>query len=336
MKNSVRRLLDHTPVHGVPAIGVPGLVIRGCAPIVGVLGVVRNAECGPAPGFRGRVVGRVAEVESIGVRGCTRPPVLDFRLTGGVSVAARAASATSMWPLLTGHDPPGGLAPRFRGCPPMVGATVVVRNAESRPGPGVSWLRWWSSSGGRVHRCARVYSTTGTRLPPRRRRHGGCVCWPRDLYVAPSLQVPPHRVVTPRVAVGGHQWWEGPGCPQCGVWLGPGIRGWTPMVGGVRLSAMRSLGPAPGYRGCVVGRVAQVESNGIRGCTRPPVLDFRPAGGVSVAACADRATPMPPLLTGRAPRLHPGRGLCAHSKAPATRRGVLWRVPVCVKLLGRR
>ena len=29
------------------------------------------------------------------------------------------------------------------------------------------------------------------------------------------------------------QWWVGSGCPQCGVWPGPGIRGCVPIVGGV-------------------------------------------------------------------------------------------------------
>ena len=32
----------------------------------------------------------------------------------------------------------------------------------------------------------------------------------------------------------------------------------------------------------VVGRVVEVESIGVGGCTRRPVLDFRPAGGVIV------------------------------------------------------
>ena len=45
-------------------------------------------------GFCGCVVGRVVEVEFIGVRGRTRRPVLDFRPTVGVIVAARAGPAT--------------------------------------------------------------------------------------------------------------------------------------------------------------------------------------------------------------------------------------------------
>ena len=85
----------------------PHHLFRWCAPIVGGVVVVRNAESGPAPGFRGRVGGRVAEVESNGVSGCTRRPVLDFRPIGGVSVAALATPATSMWPLFAGRAPPG-------------------------------------------------------------------------------------------------------------------------------------------------------------------------------------------------------------------------------------
>ena len=48
-------------------------------------------------------------------------------------------------------------------------------------GLGLLWVCCWSSGGGRVRRCRRVCSTSGTRLPPNRRRHRGCVCWPRDL-----------------------------------------------------------------------------------------------------------------------------------------------------------
>ena len=58
--------------------------------------VVRNAESEPASGFRGCVVGRVLEVESVGVRGRTRRPVLDFRRTVGVIVAACAGPANSV------------------------------------------------------------------------------------------------------------------------------------------------------------------------------------------------------------------------------------------------
>ena len=59
---------------------------------MGASGVVRNAESGPAPGFRGCVVGRVVEVESVGVRGRTRRPVLDFRPAVGIVVAAVPAT----------------------------------------------------------------------------------------------------------------------------------------------------------------------------------------------------------------------------------------------------
>ena len=181
---------------------------------------------GPAPGFRGRVVGRVAEVECNGVRGCTRRPVLDFRPTGGVSVAARAAPATSMcppfdrsrpagWqrPGLPWVDTNGGLGP---GCPqcgvwlgpgirervPIVGGVgLVVRNAESVSGPGLSCVGCWSSGGGRVHRCARVYSTTGTRLPP------------RSNSSSRQLVLPPRPVCAPLLT----------GRAPPGVCLGPGI-----------------------------------------------------------------------------------------------------------------
>ena len=161
----------------------------------------------------------------------------------------------------------------------------------------------WSSSGGRAQRCARVYSTSATRLPTHRRRHRGRACCPRDLYVPPGDRSRPTGWQRPELSwgapmVGGirlsavrglagtrnswvrpHCWWCRSGCPQCGV---------------------RSI-PAPGFRGCVVGRVAEVESIGVRGCTRPPVLDFRLTGGVSVAARATPATSMCPKVTGPAP-----------------------------------
>ena len=69
-----------------------------CAPIMGPAFVVRVAECGPAAGCCGCVVGRVVEVESVGVGGRTRRPVLDFRPTVGVIVAACAGPATSVTP----------------------------------------------------------------------------------------------------------------------------------------------------------------------------------------------------------------------------------------------
>ena len=60
--------------------------------MMGASGVVRNAESGPAPGFRGCVVGRVVEVESVGVCGRTRRPVLDFLPAVGIVVAAVPAT----------------------------------------------------------------------------------------------------------------------------------------------------------------------------------------------------------------------------------------------------
>ena len=105
-------------------------VVRGCPPMMGGGPVVRNAESGPASGCCGCVVGRVVEVESIGVRGCTRCPVLDFP-TVGVIVAACAGPATSVAPSWQ-VAPRRVVSPRgFRGCAPMMGGAVVVRNAES-------------------------------------------------------------------------------------------------------------------------------------------------------------------------------------------------------------
>ena len=66
--------------------------------MMGVAVVVRNAECCPEQRFCGCVVGRVVEVEFIGVCGGTRRPVLDFRPTVGVIVAARAGPATYVAP----------------------------------------------------------------------------------------------------------------------------------------------------------------------------------------------------------------------------------------------
>ena len=68
------------------------------APMMGGGPVVRNAESGTSPGCCGCVVGRVVEVEFIGVCGGTRRPVLDFRPTVGVIVAARAGPATYVAP----------------------------------------------------------------------------------------------------------------------------------------------------------------------------------------------------------------------------------------------
>ena len=60
--------------------------------MTGAAVVVRNAECGPYLGFCECVVGRVVEVESIGVCGRTRRPVLDFRPAVGIVVAAVPAT----------------------------------------------------------------------------------------------------------------------------------------------------------------------------------------------------------------------------------------------------
>ena len=90
------RLLVQAQLSAMRSLVGPGF--RGCAPMMGAAVVVRNAESGPAPGFRGCVVGRVVEVESVGVRGRTRRPVLDFRPTVGVIVAACAVPATYVAP----------------------------------------------------------------------------------------------------------------------------------------------------------------------------------------------------------------------------------------------
>ena len=89
-------LLVQAQLSAMRSLVGPGF--RGCAPMMGAAVVVRNAESGPAPGFRGCVVGRVVEVESVGVRGRTRRPVLDFRPTVGVIVAACAVPATYVAP----------------------------------------------------------------------------------------------------------------------------------------------------------------------------------------------------------------------------------------------
>ena len=74
----------------------PAPGFRGCAPMMGAAVVVRDAECAPSPGCCGCVVGRVVEVEFIGVRGRTRRPVLDFRSTVGVIVVVCAGPATDV------------------------------------------------------------------------------------------------------------------------------------------------------------------------------------------------------------------------------------------------
>ena len=175
-------------------------------------------------GFCGCVVGRVVEVESIGVRGCTRRPVLDFRPTVGVIVAARAASATPMWPLLTGHDPPDAFRPGFswacanggchRGCPQF----------WVRPrGFVAALLVEWRRSSATV--CAGVLDHRYSTSAPQE-----VSAWLRVL--------PPRPLCGPQVT--------GPAPPGGNA---PGCRGWTPMVGGVRLSAMRSRARSV-VRGC--------------------------------------------------------------------------------------
>ena len=124
------RLLVQAQLSAMRSLVGPGCGIGGCAPIMGASGVVRNAESGPASCFRGCVVGRVVEVESVGVRGRTRRPVLDFRPTVGVIVAACAVPATYVAP----HWQAASrrvISPRgFHECAPMMGATVVVPKAE--------------------------------------------------------------------------------------------------------------------------------------------------------------------------------------------------------------
>ena len=60
--------------------------------MMGAAVVVRNAESEPYLGCCGCVVGRVVEVEFVGVCGRTRRPVLDFLPTVGVIVAAVPAT----------------------------------------------------------------------------------------------------------------------------------------------------------------------------------------------------------------------------------------------------
>ena len=121
-------LLVQAQLSAMRSLVGPGF--RGCAPMMGASVVVRNAECGPYLGCCECVVGRVVEVESIGVRGRTRRPVLDFRPTVGVIVAACAVPATYVaphWQVAARRV----ISPRgFHGCAPMMGATVLVRNAE--------------------------------------------------------------------------------------------------------------------------------------------------------------------------------------------------------------
>ena len=122
---------------GCPQCGVwPGCGIGGCAPMMGASGVVRNAESEPVSGCCGCVVGRVVEVEFVGVCGRTRRPVLDFRPAVGIVVAAVPATYVApRWQVASRRV----ISPRgFHGCAPMMGAGVVVRNAELHP--GLSWV----------------------------------------------------------------------------------------------------------------------------------------------------------------------------------------------------
>ena len=156
-----------------------------------------------------------------------------------------------------------------------------------------------------------MYSTTGTRLPPHRRRQRGSACYPRDLYVSQGDRSRPTG-------------WQRPGLPWVdtnGGWglvvrnaeSGPICSSWVCTHSWCRLllSATRSLGPAPGYRVWVVGRVVEVESIGIRGCTRRPLLDFHPAathhhGG----ACCPRDLFGPELTVTPRRWLRPGCPQC--------------------------
>ena len=162
------------------------------------------------------------------------------------------------------------------------------------PGPRFSWVRCWSSSGGRVRRCTRAYSTSGTRLSPHCRRHRGCVCCPRNLC-GPSLagRVPPGDFAAGISWVCANDGCRR-GCPQCGVRPGHGIGWCAPIVGVYGVVRNAESEPVSGCCGCVVGRVVEVESVGVRGRTRRPVLDFRPTVGVIVAACAVPATSVAP------------------------------------------
>ena len=112
--------------------------------MMGDAGIVRNAEWGPAPGCCGCVVGRVVEVESIGVRGRTRRPVLDFPTVGVIVAACAAPPRDLCGPHLTAHLPPGGVAPvvpqcegwpgrGIGGCAPILGPAVGVHKAGIRP-----------------------------------------------------------------------------------------------------------------------------------------------------------------------------------------------------------
>ena len=234
-----------------------------------------------------------------------------------------------------------------RGCAPMMGPALVVRNAESGPAPGVLWPRCWSSSGGRVHRYTRVYSTSGTRLPPHRRGQRGCVCCPRDLYVAPVDGSRPAGRFSHRGFVGVRQWWVPPWlsamrsvagtrnswvgthcwggwcCPQCGVCTIQDIRRCLPIMGLGVVDCPQCVTPqAPGRgRGGAVGewlctnqRLCRVCPGGVSG-----------GGGVvlirTISGC-------PPIMgLGVVVRT---AGTRKHEKRhPPHNDRVVWRVPVC-------
>ena len=88
------------------------------------------------------------EVESIGVRGRTRRPVLDFR-TVSVIVAACAGPATYLPSPLTARLPPGGYAPGFVGVHPswmFPVLSAVLSVGRARVVVGVLLVEWWRSS----------------------------------------------------------------------------------------------------------------------------------------------------------------------------------------------
>ena len=90
-------------------------------------------------------------------------------------------------------------------------------------GTAVLWVRCWSSDGGRVHRCTRAYSTSGTRLSPYCRRHRGCVCCPpRTMWPLVGRSRPAGWFRTGVSWVCANDGWCFC-CPHCGVWSGLGL-----------------------------------------------------------------------------------------------------------------
>ena len=162
---------------------------------MGASGVVRKAESEPVSGCCGCVVGRVEEVEFVGVCGRTRRPVLDFRRTVGVIVAACAGPATYVaphWQVAARRV----VSPRgFHGCAPMMGATVVVRNTECGP-----YLGFCECVVGRVVEVEFVGVRGRTRRPVLdfRPAVGPVVAAVPATYVAPRWQVAARRVISPR------------------------------------------------------------------------------------------------------------------------------------------